>query len=126
MSHLLTLEFSILNETILGFRFEYKYPRGSVLKSKKINSKKYFIISKSSTRKMEFPDLGRHCMLKDCNRLDFLPVKCRGCSKVYCIDHYNYKDHACPNAPKENRQVPTCPLCSKPVPFDKDLSLIHI
>jgi len=100
---------------------------------------------------MEFPDLGKHCKLEGCNRLDFLPVKCQGCSEIFCLDHYNYEKHKCPTgwslfqqisdlrfstrfskflqiflAPKNNRQVPTCPMCDKPVPFDKDKPLDQI
>jgi len=74
---------------------------------------------------MEFPDLGKHCRLEGCNRLDFLPVKCGGCKEIYCIDHYQYENHNCAE-PATNRQVPTCPLCDKPVPFQKAKTLDQI
>jgi len=46
----------------------------------------------------------------------FLPVKCDGCKKIFCGDHYSYTGHNCPVAYKKNVQVPVCPLCSAPVP----------
>jgi len=68
---------------------------------------------------MEFPDLGKHCSDSFCNRLDFLPVKCDACDKLYCKDHVRYEDHSCPYAYKKNVQVPVCPLCNQPVPVKK-------
>jgi len=68
---------------------------------------------------MEFPDLGRHCSYSFCNRLDFLPVKCDACEKLFCKDHVRYDDHNCQFAYKKNVQVPVCPLCNRPVPVSK-------
>ncbi|XP_039495341.2 AN1-type zinc finger protein 2A [Drosophila santomea] len=65
---------------------------------------------------MEFPHLGQHCSEATCNRLDFLPVKCDSCDKVFCASHYSYDRHSCPGAYKKNVQVPVCPLCREPVP----------
>ncbi|XP_037710344.1 AN1-type zinc finger protein 2A [Drosophila subpulchrella] len=65
---------------------------------------------------MEFPHLGQHCSEQTCNRLDFLPVKCDSCDKVFCASHYNYDRHNCPAAHRKNVQVPICPLCREPVP----------
>ncbi|XP_017004117.2 AN1-type zinc finger protein 2A [Drosophila takahashii] len=65
---------------------------------------------------MEFPHLGQHCSEPTCNRLDFLPVKCDSCDKVFCASHYNYDRHSCPSAHRKNVQVPICPLCREPVP----------
>ncbi|XP_068140878.1 AN1-type zinc finger protein 2A [Drosophila tropicalis] len=65
---------------------------------------------------MEFPHLGQHCNESTCNRLDFLPVKCDSCDRVFCASHYNYDRHNCPGAYKKNVQVPICPLCHEPVP----------
>lgn len=64
---------------------------------------------------MELPHLGQNCALRECNQLDFLPVKCDACSKVFCVRHYQYDHHNCENARNRNVQVPVCPLCSKPV-----------
>ncbi|XP_033173080.1 AN1-type zinc finger protein 2A [Drosophila mauritiana] len=65
---------------------------------------------------MEFPHLGQHCSEATCNRLDFLPVKCDSCDKVFCASHYSYDRHSCPGAYRKNVQVPVCPLCREPVP----------
>ncbi|EDV33231.1 uncharacterized protein Dana_GF21585 [Drosophila ananassae] len=65
---------------------------------------------------MEFPHLGQHCSEPSCNLLDFLPVKCDSCDKVFCASHYNYERHSCPGAHRKNVQVPICPLCREPVP----------
>ncbi|XP_030383463.1 AN1-type zinc finger protein 2A [Scaptodrosophila lebanonensis] len=64
---------------------------------------------------MEFPHLGQHCSEATCNRLDFLPVKCDSCHKVFCVAHYNYERHDCQNKFR-GVQVPVCPLCDQPVP----------
>ena len=63
---------------------------------------------------MELPDLGTHCGFLECKRLDFLPIKCNGCQKVFCSDHFRYENHSCPKEGVRDRQVPACPLCSKP------------
>lgn len=65
---------------------------------------------------MEFPELGDHCFVKTCNKLDFLPMKCDACSNIFCKDHFNYSQHSCNNAFQKDVQVPVCPLCNKPVP----------
>lgn len=64
---------------------------------------------------MELPHIGENCALKECNRLDFLPVKCDACCGVFCLDHYQYENHSCQKAKDRNVQVPICPLCSEPV-----------
>lgn len=64
---------------------------------------------------MELPHLGKNCDLKECNRLDFLPVKCDACSKTFCIEHYKYDKHNCEKCLNRDVQVPVCPLCSDPV-----------
>uniref|UniRef100_A0A8D0E4J8 AN1-type domain-containing protein n=1 Tax=Salvator merianae TaxID=96440 RepID=A0A8D0E4J8_SALMN len=68
---------------------------------------------------MEFPDLGRHCSVESCKRLDFLPVKCDACTELFCKDHFTYSRHQCPSAYKKDVQVPLCPLCNTPVPVRK-------
>lgn len=69
---------------------------------------------------MEFPDLGHHCNLAACNRLDFLPMKCSGCKKLFCNDHLSYSLHNCPTAHTRDVQVPVCPLCDKPIPVNRN------
>lgn len=63
--------------------------------------------------------VGHHCDDKTCNRLDFLPVRCDGCSKNFCSDHFRYKDHHCPSGLQNDNQVPTCPLCQAPIPVKR-------
>lgn len=64
---------------------------------------------------MELPHLGKNCALRECNQLDFLPIKCDACSEIYCIRHYQYDNHNCERAKNRDVQVPVCPLCSEPV-----------
>ncbi|XP_023743591.2 zinc finger AN1 domain-containing stress-associated protein 12 [Lactuca sativa] len=59
-----------------------------------------------------FPDLGKHCQLSDCNQLDFLPFKCDGCEKVFCVEHRSYKSHECSNSDHNSRKVLVCETCS--------------
>merc|ERR1712004_766619 len=66
---------------------------------------------------MELPHLGSHCHFAECNRLDFLPMKCRGCSQSFCSEHFGLDIHNCSKSGIVDRQVPTCPLCNKPVPL---------
>ncbi|KAD5317734.1 hypothetical protein E3N88_17680 [Mikania micrantha] len=40
-----------------------------------------------------FPDLGKHCQLSDCKQPDFLPFKCDGCHKPFCLEHRSYESH---------------------------------
>jgi len=47
--------------------------------------------------------------------LDFLPMKCDLCHNIYCLDHFRYESHLCPNAYEKDNQVPICPLCNRPV-----------
>ncbi|CAF0742714.1 unnamed protein product [Adineta steineri] len=64
---------------------------------------------------MELPHLGQHCTFKECNRLDFLPMKCDLCSAILCKDHIKYEEHRCPSSYRKNIQVPICPLCNQAV-----------
>ncbi|KAL1232622.1 AN1-type zinc finger protein 2B [Trichinella spiralis] len=69
---------------------------------------------------MEFPNLGEHCSYPLCRRLDFLPIKCDECSKLFCKDHYEYSRHACPFAGRKDCCLPVCPLCSQSVSCPRD------
>uniref|UniRef100_A0A6B2E530 Putative arsenite inducuble rna associated protein aip-1 n=1 Tax=Phlebotomus kandelakii TaxID=1109342 RepID=A0A6B2E530_9DIPT len=71
---------------------------------------------------MEFPDVGKHCSVPTCKRLDFLPVKCDACSEILCSEHYSYVKHDCKSAQRKDVQVPVCPLCGEPVPTPSDVS----
>ncbi|XKL59475.1 hypothetical protein PGB90_000491 [Kerria lacca] len=68
---------------------------------------------------MEYPHLGKYCSEETCKRLDFLPVKCDACERIFCSNHMSYTKHNCPSAYKKNIQVPICPLCNKPVPIKR-------
>ena len=46
---------------------------------------------------MEFPNCGLQCSEPNCKQLDFLPITCSYCTKVFCKDHSNASSHACPN-----------------------------
>lgn len=65
---------------------------------------------------MEFPDLGSHCSVSVCKKLDFLPVKCDACLQMFCSEHMSYVKHECKFAAQKDIQVPVCPLCNQPVP----------
>ncbi|KAG8265634.1 zinc finger, AN1-type domain [Homalodisca vitripennis] len=65
---------------------------------------------------MEFPHLGKQCAESSCQKLDFLPVKCDACEKIFCHEHMSYMGHNCASAYKKDVQVPVCPLCNKPIP----------
>ncbi|KAI6188595.1 AN1-type zinc finger protein 2A-like protein [Aphelenchoides besseyi] len=68
----------------------------------------------------EFPTLGGHCAHEECNQLDFLPMKCNGCSKEFCSRHFTYENHNCSSGLRLDVQVPVCPLCNTPVPTAKN------
>ncbi|KAJ7297662.1 hypothetical protein O6H91_Y234500 [Diphasiastrum complanatum] len=63
----------------------------------------------------EFPDLGRHCSLPECNLVDFLPFICDCCNQVFCLEHRFYTKHGCPNAHSQSVEVFVCPMCAKSV-----------
>uniref|UniRef100_A0A8R1HJ79 AN1-type domain-containing protein n=1 Tax=Caenorhabditis japonica TaxID=281687 RepID=A0A8R1HJ79_CAEJA len=71
----------------------------------------------------EFPNLGKHCESEICNRLDFLPIKCSGCARFFCSEHYTFEAHTCPTGSSFSVQVPICPLCENPVPTPKDVNV---
>ena len=47
---------------------------------------------------MELPEVGEHCALADCSKLDFLPFKCVDCASIFCADHRRPQDHRCVKA----------------------------
>ncbi|XP_050297906.1 AN1-type zinc finger protein 2A-like [Anthonomus grandis grandis] len=70
---------------------------------------------------MELPHIGQHCRKPDCNKLDFLPIKCDACKMLFCDEHFRYNTHNCQNAYRKDNQVPVCPLCNIPIPVQKGL-----
>ena len=43
----------------------------------------------------EVQNIGEHCSYGECNRLDFLPVKCDYCLLLFCRDHFALTSHNC-------------------------------
>ncbi|KAF9694163.1 hypothetical protein EKO04_008072 [Ascochyta lentis] len=41
-------------------------------------------------------DIGRHCQMEYCGKLDFLPLLCPRCNRVFCLDHQGMDAHKCP------------------------------
>ena len=54
-------------------------------------------------------EIGSHCHYFDCNRLDFLPIKCPSCKNLFCKDHSLPNVHQCPNLSQfgENSAIET-------------------
>jgi predicted nucleic acid binding AN1-type Zn finger protein len=74
---------------------------------------------------MELLDRGKHCEEEFCHQLDYLPMKCKACAKLFCNYHVKYDDHNCKEAYKFNYKIPTCPTCNQTVEFQrgKDLDI---
>lgn len=49
----------------------------------------------SNSNESDLGGIGQHCSLSTCNRLDFLPIKCDLCSRVFCKDHFSVTAHNC-------------------------------
>lgn len=56
---------------------------------------------------------GAHCSVPDCSQLDFLPFTCAQCQQVFCLEHFPFEAHACPNGRALDARVLVCPLCGK-------------
>jgi len=54
---------------------------------------------------MELPHMGSHCEETSCKQLDYLPMKCDACSRLFCKDHLLYDDHTCSGKYKKDIQV---------------------
>ena len=96
---------------------------------------------------MELPEIGQQCSMEICNQLDFLPIKCSYCQKVFCKDHSSLVSHNCqclnePQVPKvikevqdfrpkcsfgvcEKKAVTTCPVCDNQFCMDHRLEVDH-
>jgi len=68
---------------------------------------------------MELPHLGKHCKEPSCQQLDFLPMNCDCCGKLFCGDHITYSSHSCTESYKKDNKIPVCPLCNLPCPVRK-------
>ncbi|CAM6099747.1 unnamed protein product [Calypogeia fissa] len=62
-----------------------------------------------------FPDLGKHCAVRECSLVDFLPFTCDACKQVFCLEHRTYGNHSCPKANAQDVTVLVCPMCAKGV-----------
>jgi predicted nucleic acid binding AN1-type Zn finger protein len=51
---------------------------------------------KTTTTTTSVQDIGTHCSIQSCNRLDFLPIKCYLCLSYFCKEHSSYSGHKCP------------------------------
>jgi predicted nucleic acid binding AN1-type Zn finger protein len=62
---------------------------------------------------------GKHCAC--CHALDFLPVRCGGCSGSFCASCSPPSAHECPTAKQKqqphDRIIPECPLCKAVLPI---------
>eukprot|EP00741_Cyanophora_paradoxa_P022344 tig00021462_g21572.t1 len=55
----------------------------------------------------------KHCGLRDCNQLDFLPFVCQHCRVVFCNDHWKADAHKCTAARLDTALAVTCPICQQ-------------
>lgn len=74
---------------------------------------------------MDTLDKGKHCSEEYCHQLDYLPMTCKACSKVFCADHFKYEAHNCELAKTLDYKIPVCEVCEEAIEFkrDKDLDL---
>ena len=63
-------------------------------------------------------EIGSHCDWPDCNRLDFLPIKCKYCFDYFCSDHINYENHKCEKYEFVDRTVSAAPIEKVPCPVE--------
>ena len=71
---------------------------------------------------MDDDKIGKHCTDLTCRQRDYLPIKCKYCSKYYCADHYSVESHKCPEHMKAAKKVFSCPLCNKIIPANLNLT----
>eukprot|EP00439_Symbiodinium_sp_Y106_P067297 s2124_g11.t1 len=69
----------------------------------------------TSSQMAVLSNAGAHCGVKECSRLDFLPFTCSQCQGVFCLDHFRFEAHACPNAAGLDSRVLVCPLCCQSI-----------
>lgn len=61
---------------------------------------------------IDLEGFGKNCAFKECNRLDFLPIRCTHCSLLFCKEHSSITSHIC-NKVKE----PAADISVKPFQF---------
>lgn len=68
--------------------------------------------SYSEIKERDVDAIGKHCDVKSCHQLDFLPFKCESCLGTFCLDHRTETAHTCPHegkwaAARRRREVGT-------------------
>lgn len=52
--------------------------------------------------------------MDECKQFDFLPFKCDGCKKTFCLEHRVQSKHKCIALSEEkNNTLPKCPICNQ-------------
>lgn len=60
---------------------------------------------------MEDQKLGKHCQIKECRQIDWMPMGCKYCSGTFCCEHYSIENHSCKEIEKNFKKVIQCPFC---------------
>ena len=68
---------------------------------------------------MEFEHVGSKCAHHECQKQDFLPIKCQECKLTYCNIHANYNKHDCIGSLKRDIISYACPLCDVSIKLSK-------
>lgn len=48
-------------------------------------------------------NVGEQCSFPSCQRLDFLPLQCKGCGKIFCKEHNATEIHQCPEKEEKKK-----------------------
>mmetsp|Transcript_6957 Transcript_6957/g.12820 ORF Transcript_6957/g.12820 Transcript_6957/m.12820 type:complete len:193 (+) Transcript_6957:88-666(+) len=73
---------------------------------------------------MDLSHVGKHCHLKDCRKLDFLPFRCGHCKLSFCLEHRLPKNHACEHYTPPRPPVATvCKDCNRSILQEGDLAV---
>lgn len=67
---------------------------------------------------MDFQNLGKNCTEPTCRQKDFLPVTCKLCTQVFCLEHQDPSAHHCPKADLGDRKALVCPVCHKTLRYE--------
>eukprot|EP01126_Amoeba_proteus_P001550 TRINITY_DN10460_c0_g1_i1.p1 TRINITY_DN10460_c0_g1~~TRINITY_DN10460_c0_g1_i1.p1 ORF type:complete len:146 (-),score=13.18 TRINITY_DN10460_c0_g1_i1:83-520(-) len=65
-------------------------------------------------------NLGEHCSLKECRKLDYCPFKCDLCSLSFCKKHRTYEQHHCPHN-RPNVISRACSFCGSFISAEESL-----
>mmetsp|Transcript_27682 Transcript_27682/g.38485 ORF Transcript_27682/g.38485 Transcript_27682/m.38485 type:complete len:190 (-) Transcript_27682:136-705(-) len=73
---------------------------------------------------MDLTHVGKHCALKECSQLDFLPFRCSHCSSSFCLEHRKPEDHSCSKyTPPRPPVVTICKDCNRSITANGDDSM---